>query len=373
MPSSPTDENSSGSSAAAVCLGGATPRELLSGIDSLDLTCKTPGSVGLLSELASLKGLAGEKPREAVVLAVGKADFQVAATGMGPWWPYRLVHKFGQAAVGDSPNRPAWKLSLSAEALHTEGPVAVVKFWQDALEALTSAECNLRATRLDVHADFAGLGITEADRPLFVCRAERESVEVSAGSLETLYWGKGGDVVARIYDKLAEIDATGKGGYVLDLYGRSGLAVGEQVQRVEAQVRGDALKSMNIMSAKDAVDRAGEVYLYVVGKWLRLTDPVTATRRERAALDARWAAVVAARIAAGDSAAQRIGAQRNAPALKNLVPMLAGLTVSAGAALGISEFDEAWSRLSHLVAGYMEDRGRDFTREVSTRMEFGPS
>jgi hypothetical protein len=309
-----------------------------------------------------------------VPFAVGDDVFRVAPTGMGAWWPYRLEHRLGMLAVGESANRPAWRLSLAAEALHVDGAAAVVGFWTRTLEALTGGPVQLMVSRLDVHADFAGLNISEADRRSFVCRSGRESVEMSNGALQTLYWGKGGEVVARIYDKLAEVQATGNGGYLLGLYGEAGIGEHDQVQRVEAQVRRDALRSMHVMSADDAIARAGKVYLYVVGKWLRLIDATSATRRERAALDPRWTVVQSARVAAGVEAAGRIRPDRHVPALSNIVPMLAGLLVSGGAALGVNDFETACRQLALHAAGYLEERGRDFKAEVQARrLEFQPS
>lgn len=155
----------------------AAPRELLSGIDSLDLTCKVPAPGGLLAELINLKAEAGGDRRQAVTFEVGDVTLRVAATGMGAWWPVRLEHRGGQLGLGVSANRPAWRVSLSAEALHVEGAKRLVAFWRGIIETLTGAPVVLMASRLDVHADFAGLDITEADRPGFVCRSGRQSVE----------------------------------------------------------------------------------------------------------------------------------------------------------------------------------------------------
>ncbi len=354
MPAAPTSASSD----------NAAARELLSGIDTLDLTCKTPAPAALLADLDALKVKAGEDQRRPVPFVVGDDVFRVAASGMGAWWPYRLEHRFGQLAVGESANRPAWRVSLAAEALHLDGPATVVGFWRRTIESLADGPVELMAARLDVHADFAGLGITDADRAAFVCRSGRESVEFSDGAMQTLYWGKGGGV--------AELTASGKGGYLLGLYGDSGLAEGEQVQRVEAQVRRDALRSMQVMSAEDAIERAGEVYQYVVGKWLRLIVPSSATRRERAELDPRWSLVQSARVAAGVDPATRINPDRHAPALDNIVPMIAGLLVSAGSALGVTDMATALRQVGLLAGAYMDDRGRDFTAEVrARRLEFG--
>lgn len=354
--------------------GFSGPRELLSGIDSLDLTCKMPAPRALLADLAELKAEAGGDRRQVVPFEVGEAVFRVAPAGFGAWWPFRLDHAFGQLGVGEAANRPAWRVSLSAEALHCEGAAAVVTFWRSIIEALTGAPVLLMASRLDVHADFAGLDISEADRAGFVCRSSRQSVEVEAGALQTLYFGKGGQVTVRLYDKLAEVQTHKTGGYLLGLYGEAGLRSGESVQRVEAQLRSDPLRSLGVRTAEDAIEQAGAVYVYAVEKWLRLTVPGSASRRERAATDPRWSVVQAADITRGVAAPRRVEADRHAPALDQLVAMVAGCTVGVGAALSVTEFGTAWRQLGLLVGGYLEDRHRDFAAEVRARLlQFGPA
>lgn len=204
-----------------------------------------------------------------MLFEVGETKLRVMPSGMSVWWPFRLEHGFGRLAVGDAANRPAWAVIPSSEALHVEGPARVIEFWRSIIETLPSAPVLLTVSRLDVHADFGGLGIGDADRAAFVCRSGRQSVAFADGAMETLYFGKGGEVMVRIYDKLAEIQAAKKGDHLLTAYGDAGLRVGDQVQRVEAQVRGKALRSMGVMSTDEALARCGEVCVYVVGKWLR--------------------------------------------------------------------------------------------------------
>lgn len=345
----------------------ALPREILSGIDSLDLTCKVPAPAALLADLDTLKAEAGGDPRRAVLLPIGDDHLRVMATGMGAWWPYRLEHRFGLLGVGESANRPAWRVSAPAEALHVQGASRVVSFWQSIIEALTGAPVMLMASRLDVHADFAGLDITEADRPGFVCRSGRATVETENGALETLYWGKGGEFTVRLYDKLAEVQASGKGGYLLDLYRQAGLRPDESVHRLEVQVRRAKLREMQVETAEHAIDRAGSVYLYAFDKWLRLTVPGSATRRERADLDPRWAIVQAANVAAGVQAAVRQTAGRNVPALDKITPMINGLMVSAGAALGETDPQTVLEYFDSLTAEYRQKNDRHFAAEVQAR------
>lgn len=351
----------------------AAPRELLSGIDSLDLTCKVPAPRGLIADLINLKAQAGEDRRQVVPFSVGDAVLRVAATGMGAWWPVRLDHAFGQVGIGESANRPAWRVSLSAEALHVHGVAQAIAFWRGIIETLTGAPVTLMASRLDVHADFAGLDITEDDRPGFVCRSDSWNVQGRGTALQTLYLGRG-DVMVRIYDKLAEVQASGKGAYLLGLYGEAGLRQDDTVQRVEAQIRSKPLRQLGVHTAEDAVARVGTVYLYAVDKWLRLTVPGSSTRRERRALDPRWAVVQAANVAAGASAGARVIAERHTPTLDVTVANVAGWALRAAEALGVDELDTLWRQLGLLVGGYLEDKGRDFTAEVRARLlQFGPS
>lgn len=364
----PNPENGFGRAGEASNLGvGSGPRELLSGIDSLDLTCKTPVPGSLLEELARDKKAAGEDRRRPVLLDVGGEPLRVAESGMGVWWPVRLEHRFGKLGLGSASNRPAWRVSLSAEALHTEGPARVVEFFREVIGRLTDAPVVLSASRLDVHADFTGLGIGDSDRGSFVCKSGKQSVEFDDGVVESLYQGKGGDVVTRIYDKVAEIRAKRKGDYLMDLYRAAGLRDGEPVQRVEGQVRGKVLRQMGIVTAEDAVSHAGEVYAYLTRKWLRLTVPGSDTNRARWILDPRWGVVQAARIAEGVDAARRSPAVRGSPDVRTIAANVNGWMLNLGERLGIADPDEVLARLAGLTASYRERAGRDFGTEVRTR------
>ncbi len=349
------------------------PRELLSGIDTLEMSGYGDLWPRLGTELPIWKAEAQAAGREPVVVMLAGESFRIRPTGIGGY-THVLEHKRGLLGIGDRADRPPFLVDPSAEALHgPDGPAGELAWWRDVVSAACggSAEVQLMARRVDVHADFAGLDITDADAGGFVCQSRRLTVEKLDGQAQTLMWGKGGDVSARLYDKLAEIDAKKTGGYLLGIYGAAGLKAGETVRRVEAQVRKDALKSMGILSAQDAIARAGEVYLYVVNKWLRLVDSGSATRRERCTVDPRWQIVQAAKVGAGHAAGVRAGREIHAPELDKLLPQLAGLLIRCGAALGVSSFEDAARQAVLLAGGYIEDRGRNAVTEMrALRQEF---
>jgi hypothetical protein len=263
------------------------PRELLSGIDTLDMTCKQPAAPGLVAELLELKIAAQENPREAVTFDVGGEYLRVLPKGLSGAWPVALQHRNGIVGVGESSNMPAWRISPSAEALHLLGPSGVVGFFTSLLESLTGGPVVLLASRLDTHADIAGLVIGAGDVANFVCEADTYAQWCKGDAVQTHWWGPGGVVSARGYDKLAEVAKTGKGGYLLELWGDA-VRPGEPITRVEAQVRRRALREMNIVTAQDAIARAGQVWVYITGKWLRWAVPEVRTRLTNAPVDERW-------------------------------------------------------------------------------------
>jgi hypothetical protein len=298
----------------------------------------------------------------------------VLPKGFGGGYPFVLEHKLGKVGVGESRNMPAWRVSPSAEALHTLGPLGVVAFFRSLLEALTGGPVQLMVSRLDTHADLLGLVITEADVADFVCQARKYAAYRDGDVVQTHWWGPGGDQSVRAYLKRDEIAATGNGDYLLEQWSAAGDDGVSPVTRVEAQTRRRVLRQLGVITAEDAIAMAGQVWVYSTDKWLRWIDPATATRAVRAKVDQRWGTVQHARVAAGAQAAERRSTERHASKLNHLVPMANGLLTAIGAALGIDDPADALRHAALLMGAYRDDNGRDFGTEVRTRnLEFGPS
>lgn len=366
MPAGPTSASSS----------GAAPRELLSGIDSLDLTSVSEVPPLVLDQLERLKAKAQASPREVIPFAVAGETFRVSPRGFDSWTPFKLDHARGSLGVGATPHRPTVRVTLASKSMHLDGAAEALRWAQEHVEALLNARTVLAPSRLDQHVDLADMVITRQDGEAFCCRASAvdDRWNLDTGQLETMYLGKGSPVLLRIYDKLLEIrNGATDNGYLLDLYEQSGWT-GEPVTRVESQVRGEILKQFGMRHAEDVLRLHGEVYLYVVGKWARLVDITSASRKERARTDARWLAVQAAGVGTGAVAGRRTCNDRHAPQLERLVPMMNGILVSVAAALGIDDPDDALRQAALLMHAYRDDNGRSFDTEArARRLEFGPS
>lgn len=151
-----------------------------------------------------------------------------------------------------------------------------------------------------------------------------------------------------------------------------GAYAAEVVERVEFQTRREPLREMGIRTAEEAIARAGDVFTYCAGRWLRLVDLSTATRRERCELDPAWSCVQASKVAAGAAAARRVPAERHALKLDQYVNQLTGLLVGLGAMLGDEDPATVIRKVGILVSERLSRTGRDFAAEVAARrLDYG--
>src|SRR6187402_3507713 len=102
--------------------------------------------------------------------------------------------------------------------------------------------------------------------------------------------------MVRLYDKLAELRTVGgedavKTKVEMNTYVREGWCPEEEIWRLEAQLRTEALKKRGVQTMDQLVKKVSELWDYCFSgpkPWLRLVVPGTATRVERQRLDERW-------------------------------------------------------------------------------------
>jgi len=88
-----------------------------------------------------------------------------------------------------------------------------------------------------------------------------------SGNYESMYFGKSGPILCRIYDKSKEIEASQKD-WFKSLWKFHGLNIDKNIINVEFQVRREALKEMGISSVKECLDQLPGVWRYLTEKWL---------------------------------------------------------------------------------------------------------
>lgn len=222
----------------------------------------------------------------------------------------------------DGENVPAWsvEVTLRATTIAQLGVVEAVKQANAIATAIAGDRLLVRGARLrrfDLAADFERWGpMNEINAGDFVKPgrakvgefAKIRTYTTSRQVVTGFTVAAGAPVMARIYDKTAELIAQG------DEYKREVEAAqwkahgwkGGNVVRVEFQLRGEALDDLEreaggLRDPSKLAEHLDPVWRYCTERWLRLVAPETATRLSRAHVDPRWIAVQAVRFVRDDA------------------------------------------------------------------------
>jgi hypothetical protein len=260
--------------------------------------------------------------RQALADLAGRAEFRLAGLGFALKHSRKLhVFPFESAdlrAVFDEKGCGGWNLEVVVRAtfLATHALNESIGLAERVAAGLGNV-LRSRLRRLDLCADFVGFGIgpddvgrlatTRTGADAFM--AEAKDLDEADGKLcqaalrqhhnrrlevTGLTVAAGNPVMARIYDKSAELALPGreeKRAIEHAIWQQAGWSGTEQVTRVEFQHRGDFLDEIRLRDVETFPDRLDAVWQRDV-EWLRLVDPHSATRRSRCRLDPRWEAVV---------------------------------------------------------------------------------
>lgn len=206
-----------------------------------------------------------------------------------------------------------------------------------------------RVRRFDLAADFERWNLSEVSAGDFVKPgrakvgefAKIRTYTASRQVITGFTIAAGAPVMARIYDKTAELKAQGDE-YKRDVEHAQWEAQGWEggdVVRVEFQLRGEALDDLQrgdggLRDPAQLADQLDPVWRYCAESWLRLVRPETATRLSRAQVDERWRAVQAVRFVnahAPRAARTRVrGGATLGSALGSVISMLAARGMQKG-------------------------------------------
>ena len=138
-----------------------------------------------------------------------------------------------------------------------------------------------KLSRVDFAFDYH-LPIVDFDEDAFVSRSHKDSQHRKNGSIQTLMFGKG-DVVLRVYDKVAEIKEQSGKIWFYALWGRE-----TDVWRIEWQIRKSILRRFEIRNIEDLTERCGDLLRYLVDDHDTLRAPKQDSNRSRWPLHPLW-------------------------------------------------------------------------------------
>ncbi|MET0117596.1 MAG: hypothetical protein ABW090_09240 [Sedimenticola sp.] len=138
-------------------------------------------------------------------------------------------------------------------------------------------------SRVDLCVDFTtSMDISAIPERNWVTRARLFDVYSVQRQFSGLTIGKGGDLSARLYNKLLEILSSDKA-YMLDIWRDLGWNGVDQVWRLEFQFRRAVLRQLGIREFSSLLPRLGGLWQYATTEWLRLTCPTPSDKTQ-----SRW-------------------------------------------------------------------------------------
>jgi hypothetical protein len=366
------------------------------------------------------------KSKSARILTSTDGDVRVVVDPRAP----AGVDENGEPFTEEDGSLPRWTVGIevSGETLIRQG-------WRAPLvEAHRIARIfglvyGARLRRLDLCADFVGFALAREDADKIVSLARHKKLyysrtrprgladgaEFQGGLvLRTLMVAPGADLSARIYDKSfelackrekrksrAEIEKWSETAVALAPHKQASvLRAGPRVVRVEFQVRGQALKQMGLRNAEPAhvADALDRIWRYSTTEMMRTRNGVMRSRpgwmrlvvgevgkRERRALDPRWAVVQRVRFvkegaplarvrrSTGASAAQVIGCAVSLLAKADELPRVPVIMADGTYAADVLEMvarlagmddDEAKKTLELAVGAILRRAGRVIAEDL---------
>lgn len=235
---------------------------------------------------------------------------------------FRLANASSEVLVDEGVHLAGWNVEVKSRAtsLATLGLERSIEALRSLAEVVLADVDRLQTRRIDLAADMVGLppGAIESKALVGPPRAKtvRHLSEHTQGPRTTGYRVGSGDLSARIYDKSQELK-DGRDDTKLAIEesiwsqalapdGRPLWSRGDQVTRVEFQLRGNVLDELLDGRLRDPYvlpDVLDEIWSYGTRRWLRLVDRSSAPRPTRCTTDERWLAVQRASFGASEGVA----------------------------------------------------------------------
>ena len=259
---------------------------LLSGLDTVECSYYlTPSSTCTLDfvKLAALKeSLRQSKKREPSKITLGDVDFFLQPHGSGSGFPFVIDNEDMTVEFGEF-NQPSFYVTYRSFSLWHKGAALLHQQfleWSQRMGLVATRAEGL--SRVDFSFDYSisFLDFTEND---FVSLSAKDSQHRKDGKTQTFSFGKG-DVVLRVYNKVAEINEKSKKTWFFDLW--SGQS--EHVWRIEWQVRKEILKRFGIHRFCDLFDGQGDILRYLSHEHTTLRKPSADSNRSRWPMHPLW-------------------------------------------------------------------------------------
>ncbi|MFT3962011.1 hypothetical protein [Propionivibrio sp.] len=260
-------------------------RQLLTGHDTIEcvywLAARHDSALDyerLAAEKESLRSSGSRRPKP---IRLGSEEFLLAGHGTGSGYPFLIENDAFSIQFGEF-NKPNFFVTYRSYALWQRGAAALhQRFldWADSLGLFPSRP--ERLSRVNFTFDYR-LDPMDFDEDSFVTQATKDNQHRKNRKVQTFRFGEG-ELVLRVYDKIAEIQEKSAKTWFFDLWGET-----ENVWRIEWQVRKDWLRRFGIRTFADLAGRQGDLLRILAHDHTTLRIKTDDTNRSRWPLHPLW-------------------------------------------------------------------------------------
>ena len=221
------------------------------------------------------------KSKSPAAVTLAGVEFLLLPHGSSSGYPYILENGDFKIELGEF-NSPNFYVTFRSQALWRESAWLLhAKFIKWAAKAGFAPYREESLSRVDFSFDYL-LPHIDFDENSFVSRSTKDSQYRENGSVQTFSFGKG-DIVLRVYDKIAEIQQQSSKVWFYLLWHQD-----QNVWRFEWQLRKKALRKFDIQTFEHLKNQQGDILYYLVTEHDTLRIPTTDKNRSRWPLHPIW-------------------------------------------------------------------------------------
>lgn len=262
------------------------PHFLLSGFDTIECAYYLiPGpkcSLDFERLTFEKEALRQNKSRDPKVVNLGGVEFMLHPYGSSSGYPFVISNQDYIIAFGEF-NTPAFFVKLKSFALWHQGAFSLHQSLLDWAKSLGFVQQRPESlSRVDFTFDYA-LAEVDFDENHFVSQSRKDNRYRSNQQIQTIQFGKG-DVVLRVYDKVAEIEEQSQKNWFYDLWNTAS----KTIWRIEWQVRKAVLKRFSLRTFQDLREGSGDILRYLANEHDSLRKSTNDSNRTRWPLHPLW-------------------------------------------------------------------------------------
>ncbi|MDR3580851.1 MAG: hypothetical protein P4L44_12895 [Oryzomonas sp.] len=259
---------------------------LLHGFDSvycayfLKPTGRNPLDFGKLAE--QQESIRQSKRKNSLPITLGNADFLLTPYGTKSGYPFVIMNGDFNIQLGEY-NKPNFYVQFYSQALWREsGYLLHEKFLDWAASVGLTPYRPESLSRVDYCFDY-DLPEIDFDEDCFKSLSVKDSKHRGNRKDQTFTFGNGGDIMLRVYDKVAEIKQKSDKVWFYTLWGQDA-----DVWRIEYQVRKEVLKDFSIATFDDLKAQIGDLLRYLATDHTSLRQPNGDSNSSRWPLHPLW-------------------------------------------------------------------------------------